>query len=128
MSAVRRGDIWLVCLDPTVGAEIKKTRPALIISNDIANQHSATVTLLPVSDRGVKVYPFEVEVSDGTAGLVKASKIKCQQVRTVDKSRLIRFLGAVSDPVLHAAERALCLHLGLDPATHGECNFRGHMT
>jgi mRNA interferase MazF len=118
MTVLHRGDVWLVNLDPTVGAEIKKTRPALIISNDIANQCSSTVTILPVTDRGDKVYPFEVEVPPEQGGLTKPSKIKCQQIRTVDRSRLVRFLGVVPDSTIHAAERALCLHLGLDPAAH----------
>jgi len=119
MTTIHKGDVWLVNLDPTVGAEIRKTRPAMIISNDIANQCGSTVTVLPVTDRGEKAYPFEVEVPARMGGLVKPSRIKCQQIRTVDRSRLIRFLGAVPDPILHAVERALCLHLGFDPAVHG---------
>lgn len=118
MTSIHRGDIWLVNLDPTVGAEIKKTRPALVISNDIANQYAATVTVLPVTDRGNKVFPVEVEIPFKTGGLAKPSKIKCQQIRTVDKLRLVRFLGVLPDHIVHAVERALCLHLGLDPAVH----------
>ena len=118
MTSIHRGDIWLVNLDPTVGAEIKKTRPAVVISNDIANQHAATVTVLPVIDRGDKVFPVEVDILLKTGGLIKASKIKCQQIRTVDKLRLVRFLGVLPDQTVHAAERALCLHLALDPAVH----------
>jgi len=118
MTSIHRGDIWLVNLDPTVGAEIKKTRPAVVISNDIANQYAATVTVLPVTDRGDQVFPVEVEIPLKTGGLVKSSKIKCQQIRTVDKLRLVRFLGVLPDHMVHAAERALCLHLALDPAVH----------
>lgn len=118
MTSIRRGDVWLVNLDPTIGAEIKKTRPAVVISNDIANQASAMVTVLPVTDRGDKVYPFETDVPARTGGLAKHSKIKCQQIRSVDKARLIRFLGVLPDAAVHAAERSLCLHLGLDPTVH----------
>ena len=118
MAVVRRGDIWWISLDPVVGAEISKTRPAVVISNDIANQCSATLTVLPVTDRGEKVHPFEVELAPRAGGLLKASKVKCQQIRTVDKARLVRFSGVLSDPLVHAIERALCLHLGLDPAVH----------
>lgn len=57
---ILRGQVWLVNLDPTVGAEIKKKRPAVIISNDLNNTYADTVTLLPMSDKGKKVYPFEV--------------------------------------------------------------------
>lgn len=120
MNTIQRGDVWLVNLDPTIGAEIKKTRPAMIISNDIANQCSPTITVLPVSDRGEKVYPFEVDVAEKYAGLNKPSKIKCQQIRTIDKARLVRFMGVLPDNLVHAAERALCLHLGLDQSAHVE--------
>ncbi|MBF0595068.1 MAG: type II toxin-antitoxin system PemK/MazF family toxin [Candidatus Omnitrophica bacterium] len=113
---VQRGDIWLINLDPTIGAEIKKTRPVVIISNDIANQCSPMITVLPVTERGDKVFPFEAEIPDKVAGLTKNSKIKCQQIRSLDKARLVRFLGVLPDPIILAVERALCLHLGLDPA------------
>ena len=118
MTSVHRGDIWLVSLDPTIGSEIKKTRSAVVISNDIANQYASTVTVLPVTDRGDKVYPVEIDIPLKTCGLTKPSKIKCQQIRTVDKLRLVRFLGVLPDPIVHAAERALCLHLALDPSVH----------
>ena len=118
MTSIHRGDIWLVNLDPTVGAEIKKTRPAVVISNDIANQYAATVTVLSVTGHGEKVFPVEVEIPLKTGGLAKPFKIKCQQIRTVDKLRLVRFLGVLPDHTVNAAEKALCLHLALDPAVH----------
>jgi mRNA interferase MazF len=118
MTPIHRGDVWLVSLDPTMGAEIKKTRPAVVISNDIANQYAATITVFPVTDRGDKVFPVEVEIPVKTGGLIKPSKIKCQQIRTVDKLRLVRFLGVLSDRTVHAVERALCLHLAIDPSVH----------
>ena len=82
-----RGEIWRVNFDPTIGAEIKKTRPALVISNDHNNQYSLTVTIVPITDRGHDVFPFEVFLGHLTPGLNKDSKLKCQQIRTVDKSR-----------------------------------------
>ena len=103
----KRGDIWLVNFDPTVGGEIKKTRPALVISNNHNNQYSLTVTLLPITDKGHDVYPFEVYLSKDTQGLSKESKIKCQQVRTVDKRRLIKLLGKIDEAVLDQVHEAL---------------------
>ena len=115
MSSVpKRGEIWLVRLDPAVGSEIKKTRPALIISNDINNQYATLVTVLPISDKGAKVYPFEIAVSEGNTGLSKPSKIKCQQIRTIDKERLVKRLGTVTKGHLPDIEDALKLHLGID--------------
>ncbi len=118
MTSINRGDIWLVSLDPTIGSAIKKTRPAVVVSNDIANQYSSLITVLPVTDTGSAVRPFEVAIPLKTGGLVKASKVKCDQVRAVDKGRLVRFLGVLPDQSVHAIERALCLHLGLDPSVH----------
>lgn len=109
----KRGDIWLVRLDPTQGSEIKKTRPAFVLSNNINNQHSPLVTVLPISDRGDKVYPFEVALPQSQRGLTKLSKIRCQQIRTIDKLRLVKHLGAISRNLLPAVEEAVQLHLGM---------------
>lgn len=109
----KRGDVWLVRLDPTLGSEIKKTRPAFILSNNINNQYSPLVTVLPISDRGDKVYPFEVALPQSQAGLSKASKIRCQQIRTLDKLRLVKHLGVVTRSLLPAIEEAVQLHLGM---------------
>jgi mRNA interferase MazF len=108
-----RGDIYLVNLDPVVGHEISKTRPALIISNDINNNLSDTVTVLPVTSSVEKVFPFEVLIYAGVAGMHKNSKIKCNQIRTVDKMRLTKFIGKITPDILKATEKALRLHLGM---------------
>ena len=109
----RRGEIWLVRLDPTVGSEIKKTRPALIISNNIANRYSDLITALPITKKGSKVFPYEAGLPDDTLGLSKPSKIKCNQVRSIDKQRLLKLMGHVDFSNLLAVEEALKLHLGL---------------
>lgn len=114
MENPRRGEAWIVNLDPAVGAEIKKRRPALIISNDVNNQYASTVTVLPITDKGKKVYPFEVLLPAQEAGLNKESKIKCQQIRAIDKGRLIKSLGIVGDERLRQIQEALGIHLGMD--------------
>ncbi len=114
MDKPQRGEIWLVNLDPTTGAEIKKTRPAVVISNDLNNRYADTITVLPISDKGEKVYPFEVYLRAGSFGLSKESKVKCQQVRTIDKSRLIKSYGSIGRQELQQVEQALLLHLGIE--------------
>ena len=109
----KRGQIWVLRLDPTVGAEIKKTRPALIISNDICNKYTATVTVLPITSQASGVQPFEVSLSPPEGGLLKDSKIKSQQIRTVDKSRLVKLIGAISQEKLRQTEQALLIHLDI---------------
>ena len=109
----RRGEVFLVCLDPTVGAEIKKTRPALVISNDINNQFAETVTVLPITSSVGKVYPFEAIILPSESGLLKRSKVKCNQIRTIDKKRLVRSLGKVTFPKICEVEDALRIHLDM---------------
>jgi mRNA interferase MazF len=107
----KRGEIWLSDFNPAVGGEIRKIRPAVIISNNHSNRNGSTITILPVTDKGRDVYPFEVCLPEDTEGLSKDSKVKCQQIRTVDKSRVIKLLGQVDNVQLLAIEEALKLHL-----------------
>lgn len=108
-----RGDIYLVCLDPTIGSEISKTRPALIISNDINNQAAETVTVIPITSGTEKVYPFETLLSPQESGLATDSKAKCNQIRTIDKKRLIKSIGKVTTKKLKEVEDSLRIHLGM---------------
>ena len=109
----KRGEIYLVSLDPTVGSEISKTRPALIISNDINNQYGETVTVIPITTALEKIYPFEALLPLGEGGLTKKSKAKCNQVRTIDKIRLIKSIGQLDESRLNEIEKALLIHLGM---------------
>ena len=88
---VKRGDIWLVNLDPTIGSEIKKSRPCVVISPPELNSQLRTVMVAPMTTKGFAA-PFRVPISHaGTKGL-----IVLDQLRTVDKSRLAKRLGATS--------------------------------
>jgi len=111
---MRRGDIYMVDFDPTIGAEIRKTRPALIISCDEANSHLRTVTVIPLSSKVDKVFPFEVFVGKSDSGLELDSKVKVTQMRAVDKSRLSRQVGALNNEIMGAVEKAIRLHLAMD--------------
>jgi mRNA interferase MazF len=109
----RRGEIYLVCLDPTIGSEIRKTRPALIISNDINNQYAGTVTVIPITSSRGKIHPFEAVLPAGESGLFKKLKAKCNQIRTIDKKRLIRLVGKISSDKILDIENALRIHLDM---------------
>ncbi len=113
MNFPERGDIYLVSLDPTIGSEIGKSRPAIVISNNINNEFADTVTIIPVTSKTTKVYPFEVLLKMGEAGLTKDSKAKCNQIRTVDKKRLFKFLGSINNKKMEEIEKALLIHLGI---------------
>lgn len=111
----KRGEIYLVCLDPTIGSEINKTRPALIISNNINNELANSVTVVPITSfKREKLYPFEVLISNSGSGLDLKSLIKCNQIRTVDKNRIIKKLGTVSSQKIAEINTALKIHLGID--------------
>jgi mRNA interferase MazF len=107
----KRGEIWQVSLEPVVGHEIGKERPALIISNDKNNEYSSTVTLIPITGSVEKIYPFEVFISKLESGLPLDSKLKCNQIRTVDKSRLSKVVGEIPDEIIKKVEKAVLIHL-----------------
>jgi mRNA interferase MazF len=99
---VKRGEIWLVNLDPTVGTEIKKTRPCVVVSPPELNQHLRTVMLAPMTSKGFAA-PFRVPVTHaGTKGL-----IVLDQLRSVDKQRLVKKSGQVSAKTLGTVLKTL---------------------
>jgi len=108
---IKRGDIYWVELDPIEGSEIGKTRPAVVISNNINNEFADTVTVLPVTSSVGKVYPFEVLVKKGIANMPNDSKVKVNQNRTVDKKRLKERIGIIPDAILREIEKAVKIHL-----------------
>ncbi len=110
-----RGEIWLVSLEPEVGHEIGKTRPALVISNDRNNQFAETITVLPITSNVKKIYPFETFLPKRETNLTVDSKIKSNQIRTVDKKRLIKLIGNVSEEKLKEVKQALYIHLNFTP-------------
>jgi mRNA interferase MazF len=114
MASIRRQDVFLVNFDPTVGAEAKKTRPALVVSNNINNAHSPIVSISPITSNVTRVYSFEVEISAGIAGLKTRSKVMLNQTRAVDKVRLIKRLGYLPIEIMEEIDNALKLHYGLE--------------
>lgn len=92
---MKRGEVWLVALDPTLGSEIRKTRPALIVSPDEMNAHLRTVIVAPLTS-GSSPTPFRIVVNfDGVSGLVLVD-----QIRTVPRQRLRRRMGTVEPQIL----------------------------
>lgn len=115
ISSIRRGEIYLVSFDPSVGHEIKKTRPALIIQNDIGNQYSPVTIVAAVTSKISAVpYPVEVIVEPSRAnGLSERSAIRLDQIRTMDRRRLIRRLGSADEETIRQVDRAIRVSLGL---------------
>jgi mRNA interferase MazF len=111
---MKRGDIYYADLDPTIGAETKKKRPVLIVSNNANNHVAATVSVIPITSNTKKVYPFEVYLDSADSGLPKPSKAQCHQIRTISKLRIqSNKAGIVNPEVMKKIASALKLHLDL---------------
>ena len=111
---IKRGELYLAALDPVVGKEISKTRPVVIISNDKNNQLSGTVTILPITSQNLeKIYPFEVFLPKGSGNLPKDSKVKADQIRTIDKMRVLTRIGRLGANEIAEIEKAIRIHLEL---------------
>jgi mRNA interferase MazF len=111
---IRRGEIYVAVLDPVMGREISKTRPVIVVSNDKNNQFSGTVTVLPITSKKVqRIYPFEVFLPKGSGNLPKDSKAKADQIRTLDKARLVKEIGKLDHKEIDEVEKAMKIHLGL---------------
>lgn len=113
---MRRGEVYFVSFDPTVGAEIQKTRPALILQNDVANRHSPiTIVAAITSSIDEDVYPTEVRVRAREGGLARDSMVLLNQIRSIDKSRLVRRMGRLRAGTMAQVDRALAISLGRVP-------------
>jgi mRNA interferase MazF len=111
----RRGEVYLTALDPTIGREIKKTRPALVIQNDVSNRHSDITIVAPITSTvRFPMNPVHVLLSTGKeTGLVVPSVALFNQIRAVDRARLIKRLGAVDQETLNRVDEAIEISLGL---------------
>lgn len=116
MSDYRRGDVWLANLDPVVGSETGNPRPVLIIQNDVANEYSPVVIVTAITTAAdAKEYPTEVRVRPPEGGLRKDSMILLNQVRTLDKRRLVERWGRLEPETMRRVDEALEISLGLVP-------------
>lgn len=106
---MRRGEVWWVEFDPAIGSEIRKTRPAVIVSNDAANRNLLRVVVVPVTSNTGRQYPGEAVVTVGG----QSSKAMADQIMAADKSRLKDQLGTLSKTDILAVEDAIKVHLAL---------------
>ena len=111
----KRAEIYLTSLDPAVGREIRKTRPALIIQNDVSNSHGATTIVAPITSTvRLPLSPVHVLLPAGpSTGLGVPSVAVFNQIRTVDRSRLIKKLGQADRWIMAQVDRAIQVSLGL---------------
>jgi mRNA interferase MazF len=114
ISFPKRGEIYLVEFDPARGHEIQKTRPALIIQNDIGNRYSPVTIVAAITSKfAVPPHPTDVIVEEGQSGLSLRSAVVLNQIRSVDRQRLIRRLGRLDVAAMQRVDQALQISLGL---------------
>ncbi len=112
---IKRGDVVLVNLDPVIGSEQGKTRPALIIQNDIGNEYSPTTIVAPITSKIFsRQFPTNVEIDSTNSPLKERSTILLNQIRTIDKSRIIKNYGRISNKNLKEVDEAIMNSLGLE--------------
>ena len=113
---ISRGEIWIVDFSPGRGSEQKGLRPALVVQNDVGNRYAATTIVAAITGT-LKEYPVTVMLESHEGGLDRESMVNLAQILTLDKSRLVRRLGAISQGRLREVDAALVVSLGMGSQT-----------
>ena len=114
---MKRGDVYMACLDPVIGSEQGGTRPVVIMQNNTGNLHAPTVIAVPITS-SKPALPTHALLAAGEGGLWRDSIALCEQVRTLEKARLGRRLGAVGVDALRGIEKALQVSLDINRADY----------
>ena len=115
---MRRGDIVVVSLDPVLGSEASKTRPAVVVSNDAANATAVrlgrgVIAVVPVTSNSSRIYPFQTLLPARQTGLARDSKAQAEQIRSVAVQRIGERVGRLPAALMSELDQALRVHLGL---------------
>ena len=106
---MKRGEVWWISFDPSIGGEIQKQRPAVVVSNDVSNKYLNRVQVVPITSKVEKLYPSEAYVTVGG----RQSKAMTDQLATVSKERMVKLIGRVTEAEMMGIEKALRIQLSL---------------
>lgn len=106
---MKRGEVWWISFDPSIGGEIQKQRPAVVVSNDVSNKYLNRVQVVPITSKVEKLYPSEAYVTVGG----RQGKAMTDQLATVSKERMIKLIGRVTAAEMMEIEKAIRIQLSL---------------
>ena len=110
---MKRGDLYLVNFEPSVSGEPARSRPAVLLTNDLANETLPHLVVAPVTSNTSREYPFDVMLPQGTCGLNESSRVQLNYVRGLNRSRIGNYLGSLTALQLMDLDAKLKVHLGL---------------
>lgn len=113
-SKIRRGDIYIARLDPVIGSEQGGERPVLVIQNDKGNKYSPTVIVLAITSKYHKKTPLPTHIEIDSSDLSVDSVALAEQVRTLDKTRLISYVGKINKESMAEVDKAIRISMGVD--------------
>ena len=110
---IKRGDIFYADLRPVIGSEQGGIRPVLVVQNNVGNKYSATVVVLPISSAKKNNMPTHIHIC-GSKMLPKDSVVLAEQIRTIDRNRLKRYVGSVGFEIMKKVDKAVKISIGVD--------------
>mgnify|MGYP002621805865 CR=1 FL=1 len=111
---IKRGDIFIVDLDETIGSVQSGLRPVVVIQNDIGNKHSTTLIVASITSKSKKKREMPTHIVVNVEGLAKESIIQLEQITTVDKQQILEFIGEMPIEVMEQVDKAIKISLALD--------------
>lgn len=116
MRTIKRGDIYYADLNPAVGSEQGGIRPVLVVQNDVGNCYSPTIIIDVLTSKSKKKLPTHISIHSGEGNIAMDSTVLLEQLRTIDKFRLQKYVGSISGETMDRIDRAMLVSLGLNTA------------
>ena len=116
MRTIKRGDSYYADLNPAVGSEQGGIRPVLVVQNDVGNCYSPTIIIAVLTSKSKKKLPTHISIHSGEGNIAMDSTVLLEQLRTIDKFRLQKYVGSISGETMDRIDRAMLVSLGLNTA------------